>query len=82
MRGLIANADLLDADRIETGTLSVVPEPVEVVALVEQARKTFLSGGGRHAVHLDLPQDLPRVLADRQRIVQVLNLSCATGRAV
>ena len=71
MRGLIA--DLLDAGRIETGTLSVVPEPMEVVSLVEQARKTFLSGGGRHAVHLDLPQDLPRVLADRQRIVQVLN---------
>ena len=71
MRGLVA--DLLDAGRIETGTLSVVPEPVEVVSLVEQARKTFLSGGGRHAVHLDLPQDLPRVLADRQRIVQVLN---------
>ena len=71
MRGLIA--DLLDAGRIETGTLSVVPEPVEVVGLVEQARNTFLSGGGRHTVRIDLPEDLPRVLADRQRVVQVLN---------
>ena len=72
MRGLIS--DLLDAGRIETGTLSVAPEPAEVAGLVEQARKTFLSGGvGRHPVRIDLPPDLPRVLADRQRIVQVLN---------
>ena len=71
MIGLIA--DLLDAGRIEAGTLSVAPEPSEVAALVEQARGTFISGGGRHAVGIDLPPDLPPVLADRQRIVQVLN---------
>ena len=71
MRGLIG--DLLDAGRIETGTLSVAPEPTEVAGLVDQARNTFISGGGRHAVRLDLPPDLPRVMADRQRIVQVLN---------
>ena len=71
MIGLIA--DLLDAGRIEAGTLSVAPEPSEVAALVDQARGTFISGGGRHAVGIDLPPDLPPVLADRQRIVQVLN---------
>ena len=71
MIGLIA--DLLDAGRIETGTLSVSPEPSQVGALVDQARSTFVSGGGRHAVRIDLPPDLPPVLADRQRIVQVLN---------
>ena len=71
MRDLIGN--LLDAGRIETGTLSVAPEPVEVASLVDQARNTFLSGGGRNPVRIDLPPDLPRVLADRQRIVQVLN---------
>ena len=65
--------DLLDAGRIETGTLSVDPEPAEVSSLVEQARNTFLSGGGRETVHIDLPPDLPRVMADRRRIVQVLN---------
>ena len=51
MIGLIA--DLLDAGRIEAGTLSVAPEPSEVAALVEQARSTFISGGGRHAVGID-----------------------------
>ena len=71
MDGLIG--DLLDAGRIDTGTLSVSPEPAEVAMLVDQARNTFLSGGGRHNVLLDLPPDLPQVLADRQRIVQVLN---------
>ena len=41
--------------------------------LVDQARGTFISGGGRHTVRIDLPPDLPRVMADRQRLVQVLN---------
>ena len=71
MLGLIS--DLLDAGRIETGTLSVAPEPADVAGLVDLARKTFLSGGGRHAIRIDLPPDLPRVMADRRRIVQVFN---------
>ena len=71
MRGLIS--DLLDAGRIDAGTLSVEPEPLEVATLVEQARTTFLSGGGRQAMRIDLPADLPRVMADERRIVQVLN---------
>ena len=65
--------DLLDAGRIETGTLSVAPAPVDVAGLVEQARSTFISGGGRHVVQIDLPPDLPPVMADERRIVQVLN---------
>ena len=71
MRGLIR--DLLDAGRIDAGTLSVTTELSEVAALVERARSTFLSGGGRHAVLVDLPAGLPRVMADRRRIAQVLN---------
>ena len=67
MRGLVG--DLLHAGRIEAGTLSVTPEALATADLVERARNTFLSGGARHAVVVDLPQ----VMADRQRIVQVLN---------
>ena len=70
MYGLIAN--LLDAGRIEAGTLTVAPEPSSVAALVDRARNTFLSGGGRHAVLINIPPDLPRALADRDRIAQVL----------
>ena len=65
--------ELLDVGRIEAGTLSVDPEPADVAELVDQARNTFLSGGGRHSLAIDLPEDLPRAMADRQRIVQVLN---------
>ena len=71
MRGLIGA--LLDAGRIEAGMLSVAPEPSEVAALVDRARNTFLSGGGLHNVVIDLPPELPRVMADRRRIAQVLN---------
>ena len=70
MRGLIG--ELLDHGRIVTGTLSVSPEPVEVASLVDQARSTFVSGAGRHDLDIDLPDELPRVMADRTRIVQVL----------
>ena len=64
--------DLLDAARIETGTLSVDPEPTDVAVLMEHARKTFRSGGRSNPVRIDLSPDLPRVLVDRRRIAQVL----------
>ena len=70
MRRLIAN--LLDAGSIEAGTLTVAPEPSSVAALVDEARTTFVTGGGRQPVLVDLPPDLPRVMADPARIVQVL----------
>ena len=53
MRGLLV--DLLDQGRIETGTVSLAPEPAEVAGLVEQARHTFQGGGGTHALSIDLP---------------------------
>ena len=71
MDGLIG--DLLDAGRIDSGTLSVDPEPAEVGALLDRARTTFVSGGGRQSVRIDLSPDLPPVLADERRIVQVLS---------
>ena len=71
MRGLIA--DLLDQARIETGTLSVSLEPTDVAGLVDHARITFLGSGTGRVLTVDLPEDLPRVLADPGRIVQVLN---------
>ena len=71
MHGLIG--DLLDHGRIVTGTLSVSPEPVEVAGLVDLARSTLLAGASNRVLTVDLPENLPRVMADRARIVQVLN---------
>ncbi len=71
MIGLIA--DLLDAGRLDAGTLSVSPEPTDMALLFDQARNTFLSSGGRQTLLIDLPPNLPRVLADRDRTLQVLN---------
>ena len=65
-------ADLLDVARIETGTLPVDPEPAEVAVLVDRARSTFTSAGGRNNLAIDIPPDLPLVMADRRRIVQVV----------
>ena len=71
MRHLIG--DLLDVARIETGTLSVNPGPADVAEMVDDARSRFLNEGGRENLHFDLPSDLPPVMADRRRTVQVLN---------
>ena len=70
IRALITN--LLDVARIETGTLPVSPEPTDLAALTGEAGNAFRIGGHRHNLRIDIPQDLPWVMADRLRIVQVL----------
>ena len=64
--------DLLDAGLIGAGMLSVDPARQELAGLVERARTAFEAGGGSHAVTIDLPEDLPHVMADARRIAQVL----------
>ena len=71
MRDLIG--DLIDVARIETGELSVAPAPADVASLMDEARSTFQSGGGRNKLRIDLSPELPLVMADGRRIVQVLN---------
>ena len=71
MRGLIW--DLLEVARIEAGTLHLAPEPTEMAFLVGRARASFLEGVAGGAVEVDIPPDLPRVAADRERALQVLD---------
>ena len=71
MRDLIG--DLLDVARIETGELSVAPAPADVATLVDETRSRFQSGGGRNSLRIDLSPELPLVMADGRRIIQVLS---------
>ena len=71
MRDMIS--DLIDVVRIDTGTLSVNLEPRDVSRLIDEARNTFLNSGGRNNIRINLAPDIPRVMADRRRVVQVLN---------
>ena len=70
MRELIG--DLLDVARIETGTLAVDPEPVEVAVLMDRARNAFTSTGDKNDLAINVAPGLPPVMADRRRIVQVI----------
>ena len=71
MRSIISN--LLDMTQIETGTLSVSPEPTDLAELVEGARRALLrSGGATNVIEADLARDLPLIEVDRQRMTQVL----------
>ncbi len=82
MRGLIW--DLLEVARIEAGTLLVSPEPTDMAFLAGQARASFLESAAGDQVEVDLPPDLPQVMADRQRALQVLDrlLSKAAGHSL
>lgn len=71
MRSMIS--DLIDVARIETGTLAVFPEPSDAVALVDEARSLFLSTRRGNRIHIELGSELPQVMADRRRIVQVIS---------
>ena len=71
MRELIGQ--LLDMARVESGAFSVEPGPVDLITLVDEARNIFLQAGRAHQIRVDLDLDLPLVLADRRRIVQVLS---------
>ncbi|MCY4526848.1 MAG: response regulator [Anaerolineaceae bacterium] len=70
MRMLIS--DLLDVAHIETGTLSVSPEPANLAILIDEASQAFQSNMDKHNICINLSPDLPWVMADRLRVIQVL----------
>jgi len=66
--------DLLDVSRIEAGFLRLERGSVAVAPLLAEVAQTFgaAAADGDMHIHLDLPSGLPRVSADRQRILQLL----------
>ena len=73
--------DLLEVAHMEAGTLTLDPEATDLASLAGQARASFLEDGSGNPVELDLSPDLPPVMADRQRVLQVLDrlLSSTAG---
>ena len=71
MRGQVNS--LVELTQISTGTLLISQEVVEISDLVSNAIAEYRSGRGRAEVDADMPEGIPRVMADRQRIGQVLN---------
>jgi signal transduction histidine kinase len=64
--------DLLDVARMDSGTLSYEVEPMELDELVNSVIEIHGSLRASHLVDLDIEDGLPKVLADRDRISQVL----------
>ena len=66
-------SDLLDVARIQAGGLAVEPVPVDARSLVQEALEaaTPLAGGKKLTIEREVPEDLPAVCSDRDRVLQV-----------
>lgn len=64
--------NLLYASRIQAGGLSMDSAPLDLVALIEGVTRRLRARSPGVAVALDIPANLPLVVADRDRIEEVL----------
>jgi len=64
--------DLLDVSRMDSGTLSYELEPMALDELIESLMEVHTSLRVTHMVELEVESGLPKVMADRDRISQVL----------
>jgi len=70
LRDLVDN--LLDMSRIEAGSLSVKPEPLDLGSVIEEVQSTLIRSGRSQRIEVKMPEEMPAVNADRRRLVQVL----------
>lgn len=63
---------LIELTRLETGSLTVSPEPESVSEMIEESSREFMRSHFGNSIDMELPDGLPLVMADRYRIVQVL----------
>ncbi len=67
--------DVLDLSRIETGHVTVSPEPVTVTEALAEVKSTLQPMAARAEIELivePIPPNLPKVVADRTRFKQIL----------
>ena len=70
LEGLVDH--LLDMSRISEGRLSVHPEPVALTPIVRDVARRANVGSAEHKIVVSVPNELPLVMADRGRVMQVL----------
>ena len=63
--------DLLDVSRMEAGTLRYELSPMSLAELLDSIVTVHTSLSAQHLVVNDLPADLPKVMADNDRLRQV-----------
>lgn len=63
---------LLDASQVETGTFSIRTKPESLLTIIDSARAQLHALTLNHTLNLSIPQDLPLVMADKQRAAQVI----------
>ena len=65
--------DLLDLSRIRTGQLVLRPEPIDLAGLIETVAAPYRANlGERHRLRVELPETPVPVVADGERLTQVL----------
>lgn len=65
--------DLLDASRLQAGALSINLSDVDLSALARRIAERFQAQDKRHSIKVSLPANFPVVLADEDRLAQVLS---------
>jgi signal transduction histidine kinase len=64
--------DLLDASRLAAGALSLSFSEVDIKELVERLANRFKTQSAAHTFAIDFSKDFPTILADEDRLTQVL----------
>jgi signal transduction histidine kinase len=66
--------DLLEISRLEAGRIQLGAAPVHLTEVVDETLTAIRVEveARNHTLHVDVPEDLPMVLGDRGRLIQVL----------
>jgi signal transduction histidine kinase len=63
---------LIDLSRLESGTFAIKSVPVDLHEIIDYSHTHFDILKQRHQLHVEVPPDLPLLMADTHRVAQVL----------
>jgi signal transduction histidine kinase len=65
--------NLLDASRLQTGGINLKRSDVNLKTIIEQIAERYRTQSDRHEIIIDLPPEIPILLADEDRLRQVIS---------